>query len=104
MNNLTKIPEYKEWLTGLKKRLLVVQLKAAVAVNEELLRFYWQLGADIVQKQTDTHWGDAFLSQLSRDLMAEFPDMKGFSVSNLKYMRQWYLFYSKQLPIGQQAD
>jgi len=103
MNSLAKIPEYKEWLAGLKKRLLVVQLKAAVAVNEELLRFYWQLGADIVQKQTETHWGDGFLGQLSRDLMAEFPDMKGFSVSNLKYMRQWYFFYSEQLPIGQQA-
>ena len=102
MNSLAKIPEYKEWLADLKKRLLVVQLKAAVAVNQELLRFYWQLGADIIQKQTDTRWGDGFLSQLSRDLMAEFPDMKGFSVSNLKYMRQWYLFYSQQLLIGQQ--
>ena len=84
MKSLAKIPEYKEWLADLKNRLMVVQLKTAVAVNEDLLRFYWQLGSDIVQKQTDAHWGDDFLGQLSRDLMKEFPDMKGFSISNLK--------------------
>ncbi len=103
MNDPATFPEYKQWLTELKQRLLAVQLKAVVAVNEELLRFYWQLGEDITQKQADSRWGSGFLSRLSRDLMAEFPDMKGFSSSNLKYMRRWYLFYSNQSAIGQQA-
>ncbi len=103
MNDPATFPEYKQWLAELKQRLLAVQVKAAVAVNEELLRFYWQLGADIVQKQADSRWGSGFLNRLSRDLMAEFPDMKGFSSSNLKYMRRWVLFYSKQPAIGQQA-
>ena len=102
MNSLAKIPAYKEWLTELKKRLLVVQLKAAMTVNEELMHFYWQLGADIIQKQAETQWGDGFLGQLSQDLIAEFPEMKGFSVSNLKYMRRWHLFYAGQAAIGQQ--
>ncbi len=64
---------------------------------------YWELGAEIVKKQTDTSWGDKFLHHLSRDLVSEFPEMKGLSLSNLKYIRQWYLFYSKNTSIGQQA-
>ena len=103
MNNLKQSSEYKNWLADLKNRLLTVQLKAAVAVNKELLKFYWQLGADIVTKQNESQWGDGLIKQLSHDLMTEFPDMKGFSVSNLNYMRQWYLFYSEQAAIGQQA-
>jgi len=101
-NLITNVPEYKNWLAELKNRLLTVQLKAAVAVNKELLEFYWQLGAEIVKKQNDSQWGKGLVKQLSHDLMAEFPDMKGFSVSNLNYMRQWFTFYSEHSAIGQQ--
>jgi len=98
--------EYKVWLSDLKARVCQVQLKAAVAVNTELLSFYWELGANIVEKQKNTTWGDGFLKQLSQDLRAEFPDMKGFSLRNIKYMRQWHLFYVNseidgQQPVGQ---
>lgn len=94
--------EYKDWLTALKVRVRQVQLKAAVAVNQELLKFYWELGADIVEKQKNATWGDGFLKQLSKDLRIEFPAMKGFSLRNIKYIRQWYLFYSDTGSIGQQ--
>jgi predicted nuclease of restriction endonuclease-like (RecB) superfamily len=67
-----------------------------------LLQFYWQLGADIVKRQQQAGWGEGFLKQLSKDLMAEFPQMKGFSLSNIKYMRQWFLFYNRSGTIGQQ--
>jgi len=70
---------------------------AIIAVNSEMLQFYWELGAEIVEKQKSSSWGDRLLPQLSRDLSAEFPEMKGFSVSNLKYMRQW-LYRSPKLP------
>lgn len=94
--------QYKKWLAELKNKVRSIQIKAAVAVNKELLTFYWELGADIVQRQSITKWGDSFLSQLSADLTAEFPDMKGFSVSNLKYIRQWYLYFEKsQQVVGQ---
>lgn len=102
-SDLTTDKEYKAWLTEIKLRIRTVQIKAAVSVNSELLRFYWSLGADIVAKQTTAKWGDGLLSQLSRDLMAEFPEMKGFSLSNLKYIKQWYLFYTRSSVIGQQA-
>lgn len=96
---------YRQWLGELKARFRQVQLKAAVAVNTALLQFYWDLGADIVARQALADWGSGFLNQLSADLMHEFPEMKGFSASNLKYIRQWHQFWVStqisQQPVGQ---
>jgi len=101
--SLTADNEYRQWLAEIKAKVRQTQLKASLKVNAELLNFYWELGADIVIKQKTAKWGSKLLSQLSRDLMAEFPEMKGFSTSNLKYIKQWYLFYSKGTAIGQQV-
>ncbi|MGI6395308.1 MAG: PDDEXK nuclease domain-containing protein [bacterium] len=95
--------EYSSWIKGLKEKIRSVQIKAAVNVNTEMLVFYWELGSDIVEKQKAVKWGDGFLAKLSDDLMNEFPGMKGFSLRNIKYIRQWFLFYSAQDSIGQQA-
>lgn len=98
--------EYRAWLSDIKLKVRNVQIKAALKVQTELLNFYWDLGADIVTKQTHARWGDGLIEQLSTDLMAEFPDIKGFSRSNLMYIKKWYLFYSSAtLPnqIAQQA-
>lgn len=76
--NLTQVTEYKKWLMDLKTKVRQIQLKAAVAVNQQLLAFYWELGTEIIEKQKNTAWGDGFIKQLSRDLMIEFPNMKGF--------------------------
>jgi len=95
-------PEYGEWLASPKTRLRQSQLKAAVSVNSELLRFYWELGADIVLRQKSAAWGDGFLGQLSADLLAEFPEMKGFSYRNIRYIRQWHAFYTADPSIWQQ--
>jgi len=102
-SNLDLSTDYTNWLAELKTRVRQSQLKAAVSVNQELLKFYWKLGSDIVEKQKNSAWGAGFLKQLSRDLITEFPDMKGFSLSNIKYIRQWFLFYSDSISIGQQA-
>jgi predicted nuclease of restriction endonuclease-like (RecB) superfamily len=96
-NALNKTSEYRDWLKDLKLRVRQAQMKAAVRVNSELLLFYWELGADIVERQKTAKWGSGFLKQLSQDLMAEFPDMKGFSLNNIHYIRRWYLFYSESL-------
>jgi len=68
-----------------------------------LLRLYWQIGKDIVEKQAQAKWGDGFLQTLSADLCKEFPTMKGFSYRNLKSIRQWYLFYNQLDIIGKQV-
>jgi predicted nuclease of restriction endonuclease-like (RecB) superfamily len=95
--------EFKSWVSQLKKEIRSAQVKAAIKVNTELLHLYWRMGADICEKQKSASWGDGWLKELSRELMAEFPDMKGLSYRNLKYIRQWYQFYNKQLIIGQQV-
>ncbi len=105
-NNQLRDTDYKVWLADIKSRIRNVQIKAALKVNTELLSFYWELGADIVARQQNTSWGDGLLQQLSKDLRAEFPNMKGFSRTNLLYMRKWYLFYqctSRNVPqvVGQ---
>lgn len=102
-HSLRKDKDYSAWLKELKNRVRLVQIKAAVKVNSELLLFYWELGRDIVEKQKNAKWGDGFLKQLSIDLSSEFPDMKGFSLRNLKYTKQWYLFYSKEIEKNQQT-
>jgi len=94
--------DYQAWIASLKQGFRRSQLKAAVQVNSELLSFYWQLGGEILEKQQDTNWGGGFMPQLSHDLMAEFPEVKGFSLRNIKYIRQWRSFYANR-PIGQQA-
>lgn len=95
--------EYTELLQVIKNKIRHVQLKAVVTVNQELLKFYWDLGNIITAKQEKTSWGDGLINQLSHDLKKEFPDMKGFSSSNLKYIKQWFQFYSCHLSISQQA-
>ena len=95
--------EYKQWLIDLKKRIRQSQLKAAVKVNSELIILYWSMGKDIVEKQEKAKWGNGFITQLSRDLKEEFPNMQGFSKRNLELIRQWYLFYNQEIPIAKQA-
>jgi predicted nuclease of restriction endonuclease-like (RecB) superfamily len=101
--NLIKTPEYRTFIQEIKQRIQSSQIKAAIAVNQELLRLYWDLAERMVAKQRAAAWGDGFLAQVSQDLKTEFPDMKGFSVRNLKYMRQWFQFWSSDSAIGQQV-
>ena len=68
-----------------------------------MLRLYWRMGAEICEKQKTASWGDGWLKELSRELMSEFPDMKGFSYRNLQYIRQRYQFYNEQVTIVQQV-
>ena len=86
--------EYVQWLSDLKKRYHRAQIKAAVKVNSEQLLFNWQLGRDLVIRKAEEKWGKGVVEQVSLDLQAEFPDVKGFSTSNLWYMKKWYSFYA----------
>ena len=101
MNNLHLEQSYLEFISEIKKKYQSAQLKAARNVNTEVIKFYWELGKSIIEKQSNASWGDKFLDQLSLDLQHEFAGTKGFSVRNLKLMRQFATTYPSL--IGQQV-
>ncbi len=78
---------YADWLADLKGRIHTAQQRATLAVNRELVLLYWQIGRDILARQASQGWGAKVIERLALDLRAAFPDMKGFSPRNLKYMR-----------------
>jgi len=100
--DLIKDPEYKQWLVDLKVRIRQSQLRAMIKVNDELLHLYWDLGYDIVIRQMDAKWGSGFYSQLSKELTAEFPEVQGFSATNLNYCKRFYQFYANDEQLRQQ--
>ena len=95
--------DYKAFISEIKQRIHTAQIKAAVRVNTELLRLYWDLAERIVANQQQATWGTGFFKQMSNDLRNEFPGMKGFSIRNLERIRQWYCFWSEYEPIATQV-
>lgn len=88
MTNKESLPnDYPQWLAALKIRIATAQQQAGLAVNQELIRLYWQIGHDILQRQARKGWGSKVIDRLSADLRHAFPDIKGFSRANLMYMR-----------------
>ncbi|WP_216322754.1 PDDEXK nuclease domain-containing protein [Deinococcus aestuarii] len=81
--------DYPALLGELKDRIRSAQTRAALAVNRELILLYWQMGQAILGRQQQAGWGAKVIDQLSRDLKREFPEMKGFSRSNLSSMQQF---------------
>ena len=96
---------YDQFFTDLKERITRAQIKAALAVNAELVRLYWSIGRAILSEQQTHGWGAKVIDQLSVDLKREFPEMSGFSPRNLKYMRrfaeQWPDEQFVQAPLAQ---
>ena len=85
--------DYIQWVKELNRRYRRSQIKAAVKVNEEVLRFYWELGRDIAEMKAESRWGSGFMKNLSRDLKDMNPDATCFSQTNLLYMKNFYLLY-----------
>ena len=100
--------EYKTWIGGIARRYRQSQIKAATAVNVEMLKFYWSLGADIVRLEKDQPWGSKFMQRVSADLKTWMPEAKCFSVRNLQYMRLFVELYGTrgiaQQPVAQLAS
>lgn len=88
MKDAVDLPEdYSDWLNNLRKRIRSAQQCAVRSLNRELVSLYWQIGHDILERQQRQGWGTRVIDRLSDDLRRAFPDMKGFSPRNLKYMR-----------------
>jgi len=72
-----------------------------LSVNKELIILYWNIGKVILEKQKMAKWGSGIVRKLSEDLRKEFPNMKGFSYTNIKYMKRFAESYLELLEIGQ---
>jgi predicted nuclease of restriction endonuclease-like (RecB) superfamily len=100
--HLTLPADYGEWLASLKQRIRRARQQALLAANHEQIKLYHDIGRDILDRQSKQGWGAKVIDHLSADLRSAFPDMKGLSTTNLKYMR----FFAKECPdrqIGQQS-
>jgi len=85
--------DYMDFFSNIKDRLKTAQIRAALAANSELIKFYWELGSDLIEKQKAQRWGTGFLEQFSHDMRHSFPEMQGFSVSNLQRMKKFATLY-----------
>ncbi|MCY7284957.1 MAG: PDDEXK nuclease domain-containing protein [Cyanobacteria bacterium CAN_BIN43] len=92
---------YDDFFRNLKERIRSTQVKAALAVNQELVLLYWQIGREILQRQQEEGWGAKVVDRLARDLKIEFPEMTGFSPRNLKYMRAFAEAYPDEAIVHQ---
>lgn len=102
--NLTIIDkDYTQWIETLSVRYRQSQIRAAVKVNQELLKFYWELGRDIEEMHVEERWGEKVIKNLSADLQYINPNATGFSVRNIYYSKKFYLLYKQYITIVPQA-
>jgi predicted nuclease of restriction endonuclease-like (RecB) superfamily len=102
--NLTIIDkDYTHWVENLSARYRQSQIRASVRVNQELLRFYWELGHDIEEMHVEERWGEKVIKNFSADLQHINPNAKGLSVRNIYYSKKFYLLYKQYITIVPQS-
>ena len=97
MSNLIHVDkDYKQWIQSLSQRFRQSQIKASVHVNQEMLRFYWELGSEIVALNVEERWGEGIMQSISQDLKDALPGISGLSPTNLYYCKKWFLTYYQE--------
>lgn len=99
--------QYLNWISDLKNKIRNIQIKASLAINEQMIILYWEIGKSIVEKQQEFNWGSKIVEQMAKDLKRDLPETNGFSRTNLFAMRKFYLFYKDSelsLQQGEQSD
>ena len=96
-DQISGLGDYGALLDEIKGRIRSAQIKAALAVNSELIGLYWSIGRDIVQRQHREGWGQSVVDRLAADLRHEFPSMSGFSAGNIRRMRAFYLGWAEPI-------
>ena len=91
---LTSATDYASFIANLKEKIQSSQFKAALSVNQEMIRLYWDIGKSIVDKQEKDGWGTKVIERVAKDLQNEFPGIEGFSRTNIGRMRAFHLAYS----------
>ena len=94
--------DYRVWLENLKTTIRSSQIKAALTVNSELIKLYWDLGKRIDEKVQHAQWGEGIIKHIAADLKTEFPNLTGFSRDNLYFMLRFYRFYQNETAIVEQ--
>ncbi len=89
--------DYLQWVENLSVRYIQSQIKAAVKVNREMLRYYWELGRDIEEMHVEARWGESVIKNLSADLQHRTPNSTGLSRTNIYYAKKFYLLYSRHI-------
>jgi hypothetical protein len=95
--------DYAAVLGELKRQVRSARLTVQRRVNTELIVLYWSIGRTILERQEEQGWGGPVVTRLAEDLRAEFPDMRGFSRSNLFYMRAFAQAWPSKDHVVQQA-
>lgn len=86
--------EYTVWVENLKQSYRVTQVNAILKTHIEKLKWYWNMGGELVTRKAEVRWGNGIVEQISLDLQTEFPGSKGLGADNLWGMRRWYSFYA----------
>jgi predicted nuclease of restriction endonuclease-like (RecB) superfamily len=84
---------YASVIQNLKEKIRKARLHAAYTANTQVLVIYWEIGKTISEQEKEDGWGNKIIDTLAIDLRVEFPDMKGFSIRNLRYMRDFSVAY-----------
>lgn len=87
--------DYIQFIKSLKEKIHSAQIKGAISVNRVLIKLYWDIGKDIVEKQNQEGWGSKVLEKVSKDIQNEFPGVEGFSRRNMFRMKSFYQAYEK---------
>lgn len=90
---VSAVAEYNTWLNAIKQRVSAARVRVALAASSEVIAFYYELGAQIADREEQARWGSGFIDAFSRDLRQAFPEMSGFSPKNLRYCRAFFRFY-----------
>jgi len=102
MSGSIVLDEYARWLSTLKSEIQGARTRAVFSVNQEIVRLYHRIGREILDRQERLGWGAQVVERLAMDLREAFPDMKGLSARNLRYMKM-FAQISPDMQFGQQA-
>ena len=89
----SSLTDYSQFIKSLKEKVRLAQMRASLSVNRELIRLYWEIGKDVVERQKRDKWGTKVIEQVAKDLQNEFSGVEGFSRTNIFRMRAFYLAY-----------
>ena len=89
---------FQKWVESLSQNYKKAQIKAAIHVNSELIKFYYELGEEIAKTSFKASYGNQFYKTLSKELIKRNPNVKGLSQINIRYAERFYTLYKKIFP------